>query len=85
MHKQVTAATAREAVDELGREILAQAQIAFAAGCRFTVMVTDSGDVGERYSIGFDFTVLSPGEAARKGWLVYENHSGQVISRMAGQ
>lgn len=54
-------------------EISARAAVAFAAGCRLA-FVHASCDSG--CCIGYDFVVLSPGEAAPDSWTIVEEAGG---------
>lgn len=72
-----TAAEAREAFDA---EIQQRASIAFAGGCRLAIYA-DHCPAGCCWN--YEFVVLSPGEAAPKGWTIYEQRDGRAVGRSA--
>ena len=77
---RINGETRDKAEAEFDAQIDAKAQIAFACDCRLAV---------ERWActngccIRYNFTVLSAGEIAPKGWTIYENHGGRAVGRSA--
>jgi hypothetical protein len=76
---EVRRASLEELTGAFEAEVLVRCAIAFEADCRLAVFMTSAGEE----AITYEFVVLSPGEAAPRGWTVYENRDGVAVGRTA--